>query len=248
MSAASPEQELRDRTRRGFLTLAGGAAAGFSLFSWVRSREPVGGMPYPFRNVLRINEGISRRYFSPEHRMREYPNSGAASSPRVNGVIGLKDDPSPADAWKLVVNGPSGQPAQLLTLHDIRALPKVEQVTELNCIEGWTEIVHWGGARFRDFSAKYAEEWQHEPYVSLQTPDREYYVGLDMPSALHPQTLLCYEMNGAPLMAEHGAPLRLVIPVKYGIKNIKRIGKITYSPDRTEDYWAREGYDWYSGL
>lgn len=124
----------------------------------------------------------------------------------------------------------------------------MEQVTGLNCIEGWTEIVHWGGARFRDFSAKYASEWQHEPYVSLLTPDEEYYVGLDVPSALHPQTLLCYEMNGKPLTADHGAPLRLVVPVNYGIKNIKRIGKITYSPARTEDYWVREGYDWYAGL
>lgn len=246
MSGTSAEQELRDRTRRGFLTLAAGAVGGGSLLTWVRSREADGGMPYPFRRVLETNEKISRGYFSPEHRSREYPVSSAASNPRVNGNIGLKDPPG--DAWELVVDGPSGQASQLLTLQDIRALPKTEQVTELNCIEGWTEIVHWGGARFLDFSRKYAQEWQREPYVGLQTPDGEYFVGLDMPSALHPQTLLCYEMNGEPLTAAHGAPLRLVVPVKYGIKNIKRIGKITYSAARTEDYWAGEGYDWYAGL
>ena len=55
-------------------------------------------------------------------------------------------------------------------------------------------------------------------------------------------------MNGAPLTSAHGAPLRLVIPVKYGVKNIKRIGNITYSDQRLEDYWANEGYDWYAGL
>src|SRR5207253_1641188 len=66
-------------------------------------------------------------------------------------------------------------------------------------------------------------------YVSMETPDGGYYVGLDMASALHPQTLLCYEMNGEPLTLEHGAPLRLVIPVKYGIKNIKRIGSIEFT-------------------
>jgi DMSO/TMAO reductase YedYZ molybdopterin-dependent catalytic subunit len=82
----------------------------------------------------------------------------------------------------------------------------------------------------------------------MQTPDQAYFVGLDSPSALHPQTLLCYEMNGADLTPAHGAPLRLVIPVKYGVKNIKRIGKIIYTDERPEDYWANEGYDWYAGL
>jgi DMSO/TMAO reductase YedYZ molybdopterin-dependent catalytic subunit len=69
-----------------------------------------------------------------------------------------------------------------------------------------------------------------------------------MKSALHPQTLLCYEMNGSPLEDEHGAPLRLVMPVKYGIKNIKRIGLIRYTNERPEDYWAEQGYDWFAGL
>jgi DMSO/TMAO reductase YedYZ molybdopterin-dependent catalytic subunit len=55
-------------------------------------------------------------------------------------------------------------------------------------------------------------------------------------------------MNGAPLAIENGAPLRLVIPTKYGIKNIKRIGTITYADQRPADYWAEEGYDWYAGL
>ena len=85
-------------------------------------------------------------------------------------------------------------------------------------------------------------------YVRLMTPDEEYYVGIDRPRALHPQPLLCYEMNGAPLKDEHGAPLRLVIPVKYGIKNLKRIGSITYTDECPDDYWAERGYDYYAAL
>ncbi len=85
-------------------------------------------------------------------------------------------------------------------------------------------------------------------YVGMETPDGEYYVGLDMESALHPQTLLAYEMNDKPLTEEHGAPLRLIIPVKYGIKNLKRIGSINFSNQRPRDYWAEQGYDYYSGL
>ena len=79
-------------------------------------------------------------------------------------------------------------------------------------------------------------------------PAEDYYVGIDMPSALHPQTLLAYEMNGKTLEDRHGAPLRLVVPVKYGIKNIKRIGKIAYTNEQPADYWAEQGYDYYSGL
>src|SRR5207248_5872294 len=84
-------------------------------------------------------------------------------------------------------------------------------------------------------------------YVQLETPGGGYYVGLDMASALHPQTLLCYEMNGQPLTPDHGAPLRLVATVKYGIKNIKRIGTIRFLDTRPPDYWTERGYDWYSG-
>lgn len=85
-------------------------------------------------------------------------------------------------------------------------------------------------------------------YVGLKTPNSKYYVGLDMESAMHPQTILAYEMNDQPLTLDHGAPLRLIIPVKYGIKNLKRIGTISFSDKRPGDYWARRGYDYYSGL
>src|SRR5581483_6235224 len=98
---------------------------------------------------------------------------------------------------------------------------RVEMVTELKCIEGWSQVVHWAGVRLSDFAAKYGLATRSgQPldlakrpkdilnYVSLVTPDGEYYIGLDMPSALHPQTLLCYEMNGQPLADIHGAPLR----------------------------------------
>src|SRR6267143_1311005 len=72
---------------------------------------------------------------------------------------------------------------------------------------------------------------------------RGYFVGLDMQSAAHPQTLLAYELNGQPLTWQHGAPLRLAIPVKYRIKNIKRLGVIRYTNVRPADYWAERGYD-----
>ena len=128
--------------------------------------------------------------------------------------------------------------------------------TELKCIEGWSTVVHWAGARLADLAALTGLATRsgrpEDPgnllgYVSMETPDAAYYVGLDMASALHPQTLLCYEMDGEPLTTDHGAPLRLVIPVKYGIKSLKQIGTIRFTDERPADYWAERGYDWYAG-
>ncbi|MDQ3252498.1 MAG: molybdopterin-dependent oxidoreductase [Acidobacteriota bacterium] len=151
-------------------------------------------------------------------------------------------------------------PGLLLTLAELQTLPRVEMTTEFKCVEGWSTIVTWAGARLADFIAQYQPatrnntppDARHRPqdlvrYVSMVTPDGGYYVGLDMPSAMHLQTLLAYEMNGQPLTLPHGAPLRLVTPTKYGIKQIKRIGRIAFSDERPADFWAERGYDWYAG-
>ncbi len=152
-------------------------------------------------------------------------------------------------AWRLALTKLAGtKPERLIALDEIKRLPKAEHVTEFKCVEGWSRVVHWAGARLSDFIRCYAADSLQAKYVSLATPDSAYYVGIDMPSALHPQTLLCYEMNGEPLTGEHGAPLRLAIPVKYGIKSIKRIGSIAFRNDRPHDYWAEQGYDYYAAL
>ena len=180
--------------------------------------------------------------------------------PRVNGRIGLDSGLDPA-AWRLRVVGSAGEHApQSFNLDDIKALPRVEMTTELRCIEGWSEVVHWAGARLADLASAtgLATRGGRPPgpqgntddllgYAAMETPDGIYYVGLDMASALHPQTLLCYEMDGQPLTPEHGAPLRLVTPVKYGFKSLKSIGTIRFTDARPEDYWAERGYDWYAG-
>ena len=165
----------------------------------------------------------------------------------MNGDIGLGDGLRSA-AMGLNIQDADGADVRQVTMAQIRELPRVEQTTQLNCIEGWTVIVRWAGARFADFTAKFAPNSRAPTTSACRRRIEAYFVGLDSASALHPQTLLCYEMNGADLTAAHGAPLRLVIPVKYGVKNIKRIGTIAYTNRRPQDYWANEGYDWYAGL
>jgi DMSO/TMAO reductase YedYZ molybdopterin-dependent catalytic subunit len=137
------------------------------------------------------------------------------------------------------------QPGLLLTLDDLKKLPRAETITQLKCIEGWSEIAYWGGTRLADFLAAYPPVPSR--YISLQTPDASFYTSLDMATARHPQTLLAYEMNGEPLEPLHGAPLRLTTPLKYGYKQLKQIAKLEFTDQMPRDYWVENGYDWYAG-
>lgn len=255
------ERRLRRMTRRGFAL--GGAAilGGAAGVRWLASRGQEDGLPWPLRRVLEWNERVASAAFRSSRLSPEFPRA-RAREPRVNGSIGLDRDLD-ASAWRLNVVGPEGgggRPGRSFSLAELKALPRAEMTTELRCVEGWSEVVHWAGVRLDDLAAMTGlatrsgrpPDGRNDPgdllgYASLETPDRGYYVGLDMASALHPQTLLCYEMNGLPLTPGHGAPLRLAIPLKYGIKNLKQIGTIRFTDRRPADYWAEQGYDWYAG-
>ena len=242
--------ELRRRTRRGFITAAVAAGAGYASWKWLRTRPRIEGVEWPLRRMLEANESLAGAYFSPARLSPNFHPSDVTRA-RLNGRIGLQSALD-LDAWRLNIEGAAGAGAEgaaapvAVTLDEIRALPRHDQITELRCIEGWSIIVKWTGARLVDLMAKYPPA-ETPKYVSLQTPDRAYYVGLDIESAIHPQTLLAYEMNGSPLAPLHGAPLRLAIPVKYGIKNLKRIGTIRYTNVRPADFWGERGDDWYIG-
>jgi DMSO/TMAO reductase YedYZ molybdopterin-dependent catalytic subunit len=250
-SNLTPEQEMARRTRRGFLGLGAGAlvaAGGWQWLNW--GYQPGHDIPAPLRTVLGFNEKVARGVlFSDSHLVKTYPAS-AIGKLKQNDVNDLSED-FDEDAWTLQVMPLGGGLPKTLTIDDIRALPRHEEIIDFKCVEGWSVVTQFAGARFSDFTAKFAPGSEKAGYVGMATPDSGYYVGLDMPSALHPQTLLGYEMNGqklGDLEDDHGAPLRLVIPVKYGIKNIKRIGRIAYGETEPPDYWKQRGYDFYAGL
>ncbi|HLY60054.1 MAG TPA: molybdopterin-dependent oxidoreductase [Terriglobia bacterium] len=252
-------RRMSRQTRRGFIGLGAGMLAGLGAFEWFTSRRMINGIPWPFRKTLEVNEQLAHDYLTTGRLAPTFPPD-RISEDRVNGDVGLDDDVDAA-AWKLQVEGlAAGDEPLKLDLDAIKKLPRMEMVTEFKCIEGWSVIVQWAGARFTDFMRAFPPQTRSgnefslnhaddlPAYVSMETPDGEYFVGLDTESVLHPQTMLCYERNGEPLSQDHGAPLRLVIPVKYGVKNLKRIGTIRYTELRPADYWAERGYDWYIGL
>ena len=76
---------------------------------------------------------------------------------------------------------------------------------------------------------------------------RDYHECWDVDSAMHPQTVVAYSMDGHPLDAAHGAPARLHSPVKLGYKNTKYLTQIVFRTDRTGGYWSDQGYEWYGG-
>jgi len=236
-------EELKRISRRGFVTAGVAAAVGIASWKWLMSRPYDQGVRWPFRKTLRFNEALASGYFSPKRLSPTFAPSRITQA-RINGGLGLSANNDPAQ-WRLTIEGVDGAP-HVLTMDDIRAFPRRTMITELRCIEGWSIVTQWTGARLSDVMAKFPPP-RMPRYVAMETPDRGYYVGLDIDSAMHPQTLLAYELNGAPLTWQHGAPLRLAIPVKYGVKNIKRIGTIRYTDVRPADYWAERGYDWYAG-
>jgi DMSO/TMAO reductase YedYZ molybdopterin-dependent catalytic subunit len=226
-----------------FLLIAGALVS----WKWLNHQPESAGALRPLRSVLTFNEAVFSTFISDNHQSKTYSLSAVAPKTRVNGDAGMSDNFDPA-SWQLQVVRKPGDTLHI-TLDDIKSLPKTDIIFDFKCIEGWSQVTHWAGVKFTDFVKKYGLENQSNMgFVGLSTPDNEYYVGIDRKSMLHPQTILCYEMNGAPLPFNQGAPLRLIIPVKYGVKHLKRVGTIYFSNDRPKDYWFERGYDYFCGL
>jgi len=240
-------KEIRNRTLISFLVFVLLLVLAITLWKWLNHQPQEQGALKPLRKVLNYNEDVFNNFLSNNHLAKTFPVSSAVKKVRVNGNIGMSKDFDPT-TWKLKVIKNPGD-TLIVTIDEIKSLPKTDLVFDFKCIEGWSQVTHWAGVTFADFAKKYGlSEQIQKKYAGLITPDKRYYVGIDMPSMLHPQTLLCYEMNGKPLPMNQGYPLRLIIPVKYGIKHLKRIASISFSNERPPDYWYERGYDYYSGL
>jgi DMSO/TMAO reductase YedYZ molybdopterin-dependent catalytic subunit len=241
-------KEIRNKTIRSFAIFFLLIAAAVLGWKWLIHQPKDNRVPTPLRAVLNGNENLFNNYiYSANNISKAWPPDDAAPRVRVNGDIGLKGVFDTA-TWKLQVVQKPGD-TLFLSLDEIKALPKTEVIFDFKCIEGWSQVTHWGGVKFSDFVKKYNLAGEAAmKYVGLSTPDKQYYVGIDTRSIMHPQTILCYEMNGRPLPLSQGYPLRLIIPVKYGIKHLKRVGTVFFSTSKPKDYWYERGYDYYSGL
>jgi DMSO/TMAO reductase YedYZ molybdopterin-dependent catalytic subunit len=203
---------------------------------------------------LGIDDDVAEALYSRNRLVPTYTKSQI--TPLRNNYNGATPDPSYIPEWRLTLDGLASGLSVSLNIRNLLASFQVhEQITRLVCVEGWSAIAWWAGLRFDDLLRAHPPmsqaKWVRiESSVNLGpwgNPD-PYYVSLDLATPRHPQTLLATHLNGKPLTVEHGAPLRLVAPVKLGLKNVKAITRITYTGDEPVDYWAKRGYSRYDGI
>ena len=193
-----------------------------------------------------LNDWLQAKVFNPEKLAPEYADRDMTPEEgfRVNGKDA--DDPDiTAEGWTVQVEGLVERPGAY-SMETIRSFPKRVMNTRHCCVEGWSMIPKWGGTPLRDLLVHAVADMRAK-YVSVECAD-DYYAPYDMPSALHEQTLLCYEAYGKPLTISHGAPVRIVIPTKLGYKSAKWVRKITVTNDKPGGYWEDQGYDWFAGI
>ncbi len=198
------------------------------------------------------NDWVGEHVLLSGHRLsRDWPVSArsatmpnyhvAATTPRL-------DDPA---AWALNVAGLVRKPMRL-TLPMLQALPRVTYTVPHHCVEGWTTVATWSGVPVSAVAAL-VEPTAEARYLRFDSFDRSaqgvvYSNGWDAKSAMHPQTILAYGFNDRPLMAEHGAPVRLYSPIKLGYKLTKYVTTITFTRERPGGYWEDQGYPWLGGV
>jgi DMSO/TMAO reductase YedYZ molybdopterin-dependent catalytic subunit len=198
---------------------------------------------------IAFSDWASGLLFQREHPATTFPDSEL--TPLERFPLNSYDDDDPGldlDAWTLTVSGLVTKPGEY-TLDQIRALPKITQNTRHVCVEGWDVIGNFGGARIRDFLETVGAD-RAAGFLAFECAD-DYYESLDIETALHPNSLLCYEMYGKPLERGHGAPLRLSLPAKLGYKSAKYLTKLEVTnvlrPNH-RGYWVDQGYSWFGGL
>jgi len=256
---------LRYRTRRDFLFFGAGAIAALAGGGFLLPQDTLRRMgvrrtvdspakEWFLNRALRIDDDVAEALYSGNRRVPTYTKSQI--TPLKNNYNGATPDPGYISGWNLTIDGlDSGLSISLDVRNLMTRFSVHEQITRLVCVEGWSAIAWWAGLRFDDLLRAYPPmsqaKWAGvESSVNVDdsgNPD-PYFMSIDLATARHPQTLLATHFNGQPLTVDHGAPLRLLVPVKLGLKNVKAITRITYVAEEPRDYWAERGYSRYDGI
>jgi DMSO/TMAO reductase YedYZ molybdopterin-dependent catalytic subunit len=195
--------------------------------------------------VSRMNDRVQGWLFDPDKLAPTYPESMITKPFPFNAFYGIDEVPQvDGDNYKLVVSG-LVQDKRMWTLPELYALPQTSQVTRHICVEGWSAIGKWGGTRFSDFLKRIGADLGAK-YVGFKCAD-DYFTSIDMPTALHAQTLLTFTFDGKTLPPQYGFPMKLRMPTKLGYKNPKHIREIFVTNTYPGGYWENDGYNWFGG-
>jgi DMSO/TMAO reductase YedYZ molybdopterin-dependent catalytic subunit len=253
--------------RRALATLAASFGAlplaGCDLFS----QNPT------VRKVLDSAESLTmhaqRLLLSRQALAQEFTEADISADFRANGSTDPDDDAYQTFAqsgfkdWRLQVDGLVERPVQL-SLGELRALPARTQITRHDCVEGWSCIGKWTGvplsivlqrAGLKPDARYIVFRCADSPDQLVDAPDEyNYYESIDLIDAFHPQTILAYDMNGAPLGIPYGAPLRVRVERQLGYKMAKYIMRVEAVESFQGiagghgSYWADRNYEWYAGI
>ncbi len=195
--------------------------------------------------MSRFNDKVQAWLFDPNRLAPTYPESMITRPFPFNAFYDEDKVPDvDAGAFRLEVSGlVAGKHAW--TLPELRAMPQTEQITRHICVEGWSAIGKWGGVPFSVFLRRVGADLSAR-YVGFKCAD-DYYTSIDMPTALHPQTLLTLSYDGQALPRRYGFPMKLRMPTKLGYKNPKHIQAIFVTNTYPGGYWEDQGYNWFGG-
>ena len=222
------------------------------------------------RRLFASHEGLTRttqRAVIGDRLAPEFSEADIRQGQRPNGSV----DPDSAayrqmaDSgfvdYRLTITGLVDTP-QTLSLADLTALPSRTQITRHDCVEGWSCIAKWQGVPLGTVlklaqpkvTARYAVFHCFDAIERSLAGEVFYYESIDLIDAFHPQTILAYAMNGAPLPVANGAPLRLRVERQLGYKMAKYVHTIELTDSLAAlgsgrgSYWADRGYEWYAGI
>jgi DMSO/TMAO reductase YedYZ molybdopterin-dependent catalytic subunit len=195
--------------------------------------------------VSRWNDEVQAALFSPNRLAPTFPERLAVKNFRYNAWYGPQKALNlQAADYRLLLTGKIAN-KKPWTAEELHALPQVTQITRHICVEGWSMIGKWCGTPFRTFLERVGADTTAR-YVGFECADG-YDEGIDMPTALHPQTLMAFSLADEILPREHGFPFKLRIPSKLGFKNPKLIITICVTDRAPRGYWGERGYNWFSG-
>ena len=234
---------LPDPARRQFLR----GAAGLGALTFLTGCDIVNGdsAEKVLRYVSTFNDRVQAAIFHPNKLAPIYPESRITKPFPFNAYYSEDEAPEvDGETYKLEIDG-RVENKKPWTLPELYALPQERQITRHICVEGWSAIGDWTGARLSDFlkrigadlTAKYVYFICKEGYSNT----------IDMPTALHPQTLMVFKFGNEILPRKYGYPMKIRMPTKLGFKNPKHVVAMSVTNEDRGGYWEDQGYNWFSG-
>jgi DMSO/TMAO reductase YedYZ molybdopterin-dependent catalytic subunit len=194
----------------------------------------------------RWNQKFEEFLFSPNRLAPEAPAADLTPESAFPSYFVSDTMPFPPAGWRLKVGGMVAHP-QSFTLEQLQRMPRTQMRIRHHCVEGWSAVASWTGVRVNEIE-RIVQADPRAQYVEFRSFDSGYWSSWDRASALHPQSILAYGMNGHELYPDHGAPLRLYSAVKLGYKTVKYLTEVNFLPNQTGGYWENQGYEWFAGV